>query len=286
MVGAIIPEQLLTPTAPRHDSWFYRRSLHPHHTRGRYQVGELRLALRVRIIAGQGSVLLQIRYGQRRFLITLATTAANSSLQCYRGETLRPYQKVPLQFSLTCGHDYNILLSNLDDQIELRVDKQTPLLFDYSRSPNEVPANTHESGVKFGGRHGSFEFSRIFLWRDIYYLGANNVFGGAASWLVPSGHYFVLGDNCANSNDSRNWRKFRMVLANGRFREGDQSNLPRRHDSGYIFVDSTGVRRKIKHRQLREELTLHLPAPFLPRHLFIGTAIMVFWPPPRIKIIP
>ena len=218
---------------PQKDRFFLKREKPVFLVGGNHHVGEISIALEATCMTDEGSVMVQIRGGHKRFLLVLSFEG--SSLLCYQGESMQPYYRMEFEFRLRSRTSYRIRMSNLDEIVSVSLDDVPVISYDYALPASRTPQNTYESGVKFGGKNGIFVFSNIRLWRDIYYIGRRDMYGGANRWEIPSGHYFVLGDNSAHSHDSRDWKKFRMTLKNGICIDGDQENLPVYREETYHF---------------------------------------------------
>jgi signal peptidase I len=272
--------------SPGYDRFFLKRSRRPHTTGGGFTVGEVSLRFHAEAISPTGVVLAQIRKGSDRFYLSLAAggDASASHLAWYQGEAMEPVQTCSLPVRLSPEQKYRIQMSNLDDMVEVEVDGQQVVHMECDRPCDQAQSSTYESGVQLGGRNGTFRFSEISLWRDIYYLGRRDLFEQASSWQVPSDHFFFLGDNPPQSNDSRDWKIFRMVLESGVCLEGDQQSSPALKGDFYYFTDMDGIARAIPGTQKRETIS-NIASPFVPRNYLSGRAFSVFWPPTRMKVI-
>ena len=128
---------------------------------------------------------------------------------------------------------------------------------------------------------------------------------GERVWKIPTGHYFMLGDNNNSSQDSRRWEIVRAVLNDGTTIElvagarddgvrNPGSVEPDEGDTIVIDKDSNGLRREFRGEDIADWES-GIEAPFVPRDDLIGRALCVFWPihipfgvfkgPTRIKLI-
>jgi signal peptidase I len=73
--------------------------------------------------------------------------------------------------------------------------------------PADLPGRPRRGGVRrpaqLGARGVSVAVQNLRLERDIHYLSIGKA---AAGWRLGPDEYFFLGDNTANSHDSRVWR--------------------------------------------------------------------------------
>jgi signal peptidase I len=280
----IYNQQITNEYAPRRDRLFFKRSRPAYPTGGGYTVGEVVFSCRVTSHTAGAAVLVQIRKGLDRWLLTLATVTGKSTLAWYHGETTSAHRQAALDYVLPAGQSCALRMSNLDEIVEVRVNGQSLTVMECAQSLAEVPGATHESGVQMGGRHGKFFFTEVEIWRDIYYLGRRDIFGSSSSWQIPSGHYFMLGDNPTHSNDSRDWKAFEIVLRSGLHIAGEQEAAPAESSEVYRFTDIYGMPRTIPRTDVRDMVSA-VELPFVPREHLIGRAFVVFWPPTRQKLI-
>ena len=268
---------------PRQDRWFFKR-LRPYGAvGGGMTVGEFLLSFQVTPRA-PGTLLAKFWKGNERFSLALSAgdTAGTGLLLWEQNGVCK--KSLPLNFTLQCNRQYLVEISNLDELFCVQVDAH-PLAEMACETPlDEVPSTTFESKVQWGVKQGVWEFQKICLWRDIYYLGRRDLFAGASSWTVPAQHYFVLGDNPPYSSDSRDWKVFQVTLQSGICLEGDQQNSPSTEGDLSVFTDVYGIARAIPTEQIKT-IVSNVETPFVPRHHFVGKAFNVFWPPTRMKLI-
>ena len=119
------------------------------------------------------------------------------------------------------------------------------------------------------------------MYRDIYYTEVR----GESKYAIPADSYFMMGDNTQDSSDSREWNyyvmeateggKTREIRGNNRMRENPVTMQTERGPMTW-FRDQWGELSVLPSQETRA-----LPpedAPFVPRALMTGRALLVFWP--------
>jgi len=133
-----------------------------------------------------------VRFGNSRFRTALRT----------RGEAI-----AESDLTLDPGTEHDIVFSNADDRIELRVDGKLALEYDFDIPLPEVPTGTWDGGVFLGVEGARAVVSSVRIDRDLYYVSddprADPRFCPVTD--VPERHFFVLGDNSRKSYDGRFW---------------------------------------------------------------------------------
>ncbi|MCA9320250.1 MAG: signal peptidase I [Planctomycetes bacterium] len=298
------------------------------------EVGDLRLALEVRPEKDAWTVL-EIRDGTmpKPIRLELATEGASEGSRLWLGD-----EEITVDARLEVDSWTEVRLTNVDDTVYVEVDGDVVLRKEYEHAPiavvnpvrsesqTEPPPTPYEpppvqpthdlpydNGVSFGCRSGGVEVREVELARDIYYS-----YSGATDFLIPEGHYLMLGDNSPDSLDGRGWERadmkyktesgevivmsgdFQGVGAEGRHHEGPPEQRAIRpmknpFDNDTRFLDVYGNTRTIDPDRI-----VRVPRPgnpeelvavethydhFVPRQYIQGRAYVVFWPLLQIGLI-
>jgi signal peptidase I len=163
-------------------------------------------------------------------------------------------------------------VSFADLLLDVRVNGRTVVSLECEPHPDgKRPAY----GVDFGVEKGGATFREVRLDRDVFYTG---------SWRfqVPEGHYLFLGDNSANSQDSRMWKgwEVRETAPGGRVFYTDSSSRPEGPgtDGRITFRDRNQVLRSYLPGEIKVS-DAPIPLSFVAAEDLHGRAFAVFWPP-------
>jgi signal peptidase I len=258
-------------------------------------VGDVRLAGELLALPGTTSVLLQLTEGQRTYKFRLPGPAADSGaapeivvldsglVRAPDGSGLKPppdRTERGATWRLPADERVSFAVHNLDDRLRLEVDGDT--LLEIEISANDDQRTFVDVAVEGEGA----ELTDLALFRDIHYLPHR---GSVWEQSIPDEHYVMLGDNTQDSADSRDWEavSFTWDDANGgeptkvrgNYRKRGENPTPTTGAGGVAsqrFKDEWGEVRWIA----KDEAQMGLPytAPFVPRHLIQGRAVLVFWP--------
>jgi signal peptidase I len=103
---------------------------------------------------------------------------------------------------LTAGRSHHLEFALVDRRVMLAIDGKEAFL------PVDLPVARNRTGVSrpvwLGAKGTSVVIRNFRLYRDVYYTpsGRNGIY---EPWRLGPNEYFMLGDNSANSEDSRFW---------------------------------------------------------------------------------
>jgi len=251
-----------------------------HKGTGSHPIGDLYLEGELSAQAECTAVEFEFHEGGNSYFFTLpgpaAPEGARPEIRSVDRSRRRPESKAAAEeWRLRAGKDVEFCAQNLDDLLELRIDGDVVLEL-------EIPYATDQASAVFVHTHGGgADFEDLEVYRDIYYT---NEKVSVEFWSIPEEHYMMLGDNTQDSADSREWSLVvypdetgEGVLRGQRRRKENPITVPGGPDGEVTFLrDEYGELHSFLSMD-RPQLTPEM-APFVPRHLITGRALLVFWP--------
>ena len=171
-------------------------------------VGDLILECEVELTAGS-EVVLELSRGPNRFQAKFG----NGQVALSRIGVQGPEFGNPTRPCKVTGGTYKLRFANVDARLSVWVDDKRidfgaegeyspvePASYDPEDKDKEgwTRANDIDAPASIGARGPVAAVRGIKLYRDVYYTGAD-------TYYVQPGHYLCLGDNSAQSSDSRKW---------------------------------------------------------------------------------
>ncbi len=249
---------------------------------GSHPVGDLRLEGEVTALESCRSVAFEFREGERLYRMEIpGPKAPADAVVRIRASGIGEDRETVLPgVRLAAGKAARFTAQNMDDLLELHVDGQHITL--------EIPGASDQRSSVSIAVEGDADFRELDLARDLYYTAD----GRRTEFTIPDGQYVMLGDNTQDSSDSREWSLVQYSwpasadnpgsgggFVRGNFRPPNENPLK-------VTGDPAGTRVFLRdewgelHHFLERDATRGetIPAPFVPRELIVGRAVLVFWP--------
>jgi signal peptidase I len=253
-----------------------------------HRVGDLRLEGAVTALPGLVGATIELRENSRRYRFVLPGPAAPAGETARilvddpgRTEVLALEARATPEARLRAGERASFLAQNCDDRLRFELDGVVVAELD-------IPSAEDQSACVFLRTEGEgADFAQLELSRDVYYTSGTR----GREFIVPEGNYLMLGDNTQDSSDSREWAfvnyRWSGEPSKGEWIRGNfyPSNIPLA--SNPLHLPEAGGPRVYFRDEWGElhdfplekgSLGPQEEAPYVPRELIVGRAVLVFWP--------
>lgn len=251
---------------------------------GTNPVGDLRVDGEVAALAGCRAVVVELREGPRRYALELPGPAAPQgaapriTVTDPAANGAGPLVATAAEpWRLPAGEAVSFGAQNMDDLLTLEVDGEVVVELEIA------PAQDATATITLRVEGEGADLSDLEAYRDIHYTES---VAGSSEFTIPDDSYVMLGDNTQDSSDSREWQfvHYRWPASDG-FVRGNfraQNENPQTVAGGpegprVFFRDEWGELHTFLAREAQIGPQREL-APFVPRHLVTGRALVVFWP--------
>ncbi len=267
---------------------------------GGRDVDDVRIVFDLEITSPKGQVYAEVVNAYGRFEARL-DTEGESQLRFHKpgSEKGQPTETVPLKdVHLAMDRPMKLELSIFDGAAYVRVNDGERARLNFIETREDVRENdAPDRRIAFGARGVTFKVRNLALGRDIFYRGR----GGEREHVlkeddvatIPAHSYMMMGDNVANSHDSRAWVQRTFHLKNGesvvcedqqviRSYSSDylkhlqeKFNLPRTPEVG-IDGDEHGNEVALFQNDIESEETKEFR--FVNEKFIVGKALWIWWP--------
>jgi signal peptidase I len=171
-------------------------------------VGDLILECEVDLTGSGGELLLELSKGPDRFRARFDLATGACKLTRHDGAGEKELASQPT--SLKQGGEHRLRFGNVDQRLTVWVGDSLPFGDGVAYPPPATtgPDNKNDLEPASIGATAGVTVSGLKLWRDAYYTqpgGPGGAGQGPTTMYVQPGSYLVLGDNSAQSADSRSW---------------------------------------------------------------------------------
>jgi signal peptidase I len=179
------------------DGFEYNGHTAPAHN---YPVHDFLIECELELLTGTGNAVLKLTDGgdEATAVIAAGGEFGESKLLIPPKGLVKTANRPPLK----PGKTYRIEMAFVDRRVSVAVDGHEYFAFDL---PPAERRNDLTSPFRLGAEGANIAFRHIRLFRDVYYR-AGDRHAGPEPYQLGSDEYFFLGDNSANSDDSRSWQ--------------------------------------------------------------------------------
>lgn len=179
------------------DGFEYNGHTSPTHD---YPVHDFIVECEAELLTGTGSLLLKLTDGTDTVTARIAAGGeyGESKLLAPPKGLVKTANRPPLK----PGKKYRIEMAFVDRRVSVAVEGHEYFTFDLPAADRRPDVT---SPFRLGAEGATIAFRHVKLYRDIYYRGGDRRAAHEPYQLGPD-EYFLLGDNSANSDDSRSWQ--------------------------------------------------------------------------------
>ena len=204
------------------------------------EVDDCRIAFDLEVTGAKGQVFAEVVNAYGRFEVRLDTDG-ESQLRYHKpgSEKGQPTEIHPLKdVQLTMDRRLKLELSIFDGVAYARVNEGERARITFIETREDLVENeSPDRRITFGAKGLALKVRNLALGRDIYYKGRHDrdlALREDEVVSIPSHSYMMMGDNVANSHDSRAWLKRTFHLKDGKTIVCEEQQIIRSYSSDFL----------------------------------------------------